>query len=168
MVERINRLVKGTILMAIQSEKEVTKMVEDMVWAHRTTINKATGCSPFEMMRGRKPGSKLTPAWMLYGNPKTLEVKGEMEKKSDVVVGDWVKIKRGRLSGGLSKCMGPFKVRQACKEYVVLENGNKWNRRRVALYQKGNDRDVKLMHDVSDGNNFMMMSDEELGCTSKG
>ncbi|KAJ1177846.1 hypothetical protein NDU88_003098 [Pleurodeles waltl] len=53
-----------------------------------------------------------------------------------VEVGDWVKVKSGRVQGGLTKFRGPFRVQRIGTYFVILENGERWNFRNVALYQK--------------------------------
>ncbi|KAJ1214795.1 hypothetical protein NDU88_002406 [Pleurodeles waltl] len=149
MVERANRMVRGVVQMAIEKKGSVRKMVSDLVWAYRTTSNSSTGKVPFEMMRGRKANTRMCPSWMknvMSGDlAKEQREKGssggqkQREKGSRIKTGDWVKVKPARISGGLTKFRGPYKVKEVHESFIVLENGEKWNTRRVALYGKEKD-----------------------------
>ncbi|KAJ1120452.1 hypothetical protein NDU88_008617 [Pleurodeles waltl] len=48
---------------------------------------------------------------------------GEKRTSSCVKVGDWAKVKSGRIQGGLTKFKGPVRVRQVGTHFVILENG---------------------------------------------
>ncbi|XP_078510091.1 olfactory receptor 5V1-like [Lissotriton helveticus] len=58
-------------------------------------------------------------------------------KVGRVDVGDYVKIKLGRKEFGIIKFSEPLRVKEVHKWHVVLENGQNWNFRRIALYSKG-------------------------------
>ncbi|KAJ1097202.1 hypothetical protein NDU88_002327 [Pleurodeles waltl] len=76
--------------------------------------------------------------------------------------GDWVKIKL--TSGMWSKFCGLFKVTDVQRFYVILENGEKWNLRRVAWYGSASMVDPELVdHDgeVYGGCSSYMMRDDE-------
>lgn len=55
---------------------------------------------------------------------------------SHICKGDLVKVRSGRVSKGLSKFRGPFRVKCVYPQFVVLDNDERWNLRRVALYQR--------------------------------
>ena len=81
------------------------------------------------------------------------EVRDKMDGGGDKIhTGDLVKIKSAQNIAGFSKFMGPFEVSKVYEHYVILNNGQKWNRRRVALYSKGvkNSKAGELMQS-SDG-----------------
>lgn len=85
-------------------------------------------------MHERKPGTKLLPTWLV--TPKSTPAMDDLRGSPDVkgvCIGDWVKIKHGRPSKGLFKFWGPFRVKQAYSNYVLLDNDNKWNERKVAF-----------------------------------
>ena len=62
---------------------------------------------------------------------------GSKGEKNRIEVGDLVKVKTGRICRGFSKFKGPYRVREKHRFHVVLENEQRWNLRRVALYEKG-------------------------------
>ena len=64
MVEKANRLIKGTLQLAITSNLCVEKSLCEMVWACRTTPDCTAECVPSTLMRGREPSMKLVPARM--------------------------------------------------------------------------------------------------------
>ncbi|KAJ1101437.1 hypothetical protein NDU88_006505 [Pleurodeles waltl] len=83
--------------------------------------------------------------------------------------GDWVKVKV--KAGMWNKFRGPFRVREVHPLFVVLENGEKWNLRRVAKFGEANseqrreeERIVKSQNGnmESSGNSFMLMDDSDL------
>ncbi|KAJ1192003.1 hypothetical protein NDU88_001315 [Pleurodeles waltl] len=137
-VERANRVVKGAIQLALANRLSVGKVVSDLVWAYRSTVHNTLVSSLFELKRGRKPSTKLTLFWiksLLEGNSLEEECqKGESRNTKKISSGDWVKIKSGRCAGGLNKFRGPFQVKHVGRWHVVLENGEKWNFRRVARF----------------------------------
>ena len=138
-VERANRMVKGVIQMAIASSKNMFEMVADLVWAYRTTRNGVTGDVPFEVMRGRKPKTKLTTSWMAEIVSGKHQLKDEGNSKFDkrIRVGDLVKVRSGRPGCGWRKFRGPYVVKTVHDYHIKLENGESWNKRNVALYERG-------------------------------
>ncbi|KAJ1122408.1 hypothetical protein NDU88_000895 [Pleurodeles waltl] len=60
-------------------------------------------------------------------------------------VGDLVKVKSRYIEGGLTKFRGPFKVRSVQGWVVTLENGERWNMWRVALYERGSSDVAKAL-----------------------
>ncbi|KAJ1149893.1 hypothetical protein NDU88_002692 [Pleurodeles waltl] len=100
------------------------------------------------LLRGRVPETKLTRKWMgefeiemgliEKVSEKRLtaqdKYKGSPRKTVCVKVGDYVKIKSARIiQKGESKFSSPRKVVEICKNYVMLEDGNWWNKERLSL-----------------------------------
>ncbi|KAJ1169483.1 hypothetical protein NDU88_001376 [Pleurodeles waltl] len=144
---------KGAILMASPSGKDFESMVNDMVWAHRTTTKNVTNVSPFEKIRGRKP---------LINNCERSVDKSKNDTKGAVRRGDCLSVKHGRMSGELFKFWGPFKVKKVLDGYVELENVNKWNKLKVALHQRVGMVSENKGHVFDELNSCMLMDDEEL------
>ncbi|KAJ1106724.1 hypothetical protein NDU88_004124 [Pleurodeles waltl] len=92
--------------------------------------------------------------------------KKQRENGSKIEIGDWVKVKPGRISGRLTKFRGPYKVKEVQESFIVLENGEKWNMCRVALYERGNAGNVVRGDDAGrlKCSGFMLMDDGELLC----
>ncbi|KAJ1127460.1 hypothetical protein NDU88_005862 [Pleurodeles waltl] len=169
-VERANRVIKGGLQLAAINNLDVGHVISELVWAYRTTEHVSTGKIPFEVMRGRKPVSRIKPSWMQEFILRCQCHHGKFVDKFDckdnserddarIKPGDWVKVKSGRVRGGLSKLLGPFRVLEVHKWHVVLSNGQRWNKRRVA----------KFASDWDDGGNgesctgYMLMGDGEVG-----
>ncbi|KAJ1154762.1 hypothetical protein NDU88_007505 [Pleurodeles waltl] len=149
----MNRMVKGTIQLAVQGNQNVSSVVQEAIWAHRTTQLRDKGRTPFEFMRGRKARSKLVPG-SLEGDRIKPRDQVEMPQTagySGVQVGDWVKVKDGSVGAGWTKFRSPFEVKHVGHFNVVLANGTKWNKRRVALYQKGGGSAGNLIISNGDG-----------------
>ncbi|KAJ1193071.1 hypothetical protein NDU88_002377 [Pleurodeles waltl] len=83
--------------------------------------------------------------------------------------GDWVKVKINM--GMWKKFRGPFKAKEVHRFFVILENGEKWNLRRVAKF--GGASSVQMDEDqhsadehsskVADGcSSYMLMDDDDL------
>ncbi|KAJ1090026.1 hypothetical protein NDU88_003166 [Pleurodeles waltl] len=167
MAERAIRLVKGNIQLAHTNRCDVSVTVSDMVWAHRTTPHSVTQKITFVSMQGRLPGTRLVPAWLKggwsgnVGNHtfiKSFETQ-RINAKLRVEVGDWVKVKSGRIQGGLTKFRGPFRVRRVGTFFVILDNGERWNLRNVALYQTNGGCIEKVDESCS---GLMFMRDDEV------
>ena len=62
-VERFNRVVKGTIQLAVRAKLNWRKEVLNMIWCYRITPCTSTGHSPFALMRGRLHISKDNVSW---------------------------------------------------------------------------------------------------------
>ncbi|KAJ1193995.1 hypothetical protein NDU88_003290 [Pleurodeles waltl] len=130
--------------LALANQGDVRETISDMVWAFCTTPHGVTGRVPFVDIRGRGPGTKLVPAWLkgvlcddvgandLDKSPKRIARQAGLR----VEVGDWVKVKSERVQGGLIKFRGPFRVQRVGTYFEIMENGERWNFRNVALYQK--------------------------------
>ncbi|KAJ1213333.1 hypothetical protein NDU88_000971 [Pleurodeles waltl] len=150
-----------------------------MIWAYRTTRNNVTGEVPFELMRRRKAGTRELPAWMrtvldncvLAGKEgvENEDVRRKCNKNNNggarvrnlsrIQKGDWVKV-RAKV-GMWQKFRGPFKVKEVHRFFVVLENGEKWNLRKVAKYCDANSELV------GEKNGFAnVQSSSEYGCSS--
>ncbi|KAJ1190839.1 hypothetical protein NDU88_000158 [Pleurodeles waltl] len=171
MVERCNRMVKGVINMAIRGGWNVRTMVNDLVWAYRTTAHSVTGKIPFEKMRGSKACTKINPPWL----SSVLEDGGLFQRSAetslsvwekDMKKGDLVKIRTGCTGNGFMKFRGPYVVRDVHEFHVVLENGERWNKRRVALYSRSNGDGKRKVDsegwDPDENSSFLLMSDEDL------
>ncbi|KAJ1193251.1 hypothetical protein NDU88_002553, partial [Pleurodeles waltl] len=59
-----NRVLKDNIQLAKASGLHCKRELEKLLWAVRTTNNSDTHVSPFVLLRGRVPSSKLTREWM--------------------------------------------------------------------------------------------------------
>ncbi|KAJ1173001.1 hypothetical protein NDU88_004843 [Pleurodeles waltl] len=84
--------------------------------------------------------------------------KGEVHARLQMEVGDWVKVKSGRIQGGLTKFKGPFRVQRVGAFFVVLENVERWNFRNVAFYQ----RNGMAKENVEGCSGMMFMDDDEV------
>ncbi|KAJ1126458.1 hypothetical protein NDU88_004865 [Pleurodeles waltl] len=76
-----------------------------------------------------------------------------------IEVGYLVKVKPGHVEGGLTKFRSPFKIKEVPDEFVVLENGERWNLGRVSLYEKENGG---KKNDDKGCSVFMMMEDGDV------
>lgn len=72
-----------------------------------------------------------------------------LAKGCKVDVNDLVKVKLGRREQRVNTFSAPVEVREVHKWHVVLVNGQKWNKRRVALYCKKGDIRVNGKEGVS-------------------
>ncbi|KAJ1082210.1 hypothetical protein NDU88_002378 [Pleurodeles waltl] len=80
-----------------------------------------------------------------------------MQDSLRVEVGEWVKVKSGKMQGGLTKFRGPFRVQRVGAFFVILENGERWNFRNVALYQKSS----MFEGNIDEGSSGMMFMDDD-------
>ncbi|KAJ1179960.1 hypothetical protein NDU88_005188 [Pleurodeles waltl] len=170
-VERGNRMIKGGSQLAKVNNLDVERVISELVWAYRTTEHVCTGKIPFEVMRGRKPISRMKPSWMqklvmgcdvFYGNSTDKSVCGDKTERKDVRIkpGDWVKVKSGRVKRGVSKFLGPFRVQEAHKWHVVPSNGQRWNLMRVAKFASV--WDEAKIGECDGCSGYMLMRDDEV------
>ncbi|KAJ1199468.1 hypothetical protein NDU88_003302 [Pleurodeles waltl] len=148
LVERLNRVIKENVQLAKVGGLNCKEELRKLLWAVRTAPNADTGASPFMLLRGRVPATKLTRKWM--GEVESKEgliekvsekrlsaqdkYKGSPRKTVSVKVGDYVKIKSARIiQKGESKFSSPRKVIKICKNAVMLEDGNWWNKEKLSL-----------------------------------
>lgn len=155
--ERANRVIKGILQMFSERGEFALEMVQQMVWANCTTAHTNETKSPFELMRGRRPGTKLVPPWMRE-NPSWISATHDNQPSHAIAVGDLVKVKPGRVRKGLSKFRGPYKVKNVFSHYIVLENNERWNLRRVALYQKYKSSETPSCHQADAPSNGYMLA----------
>ncbi|KAJ1199497.1 hypothetical protein NDU88_003331 [Pleurodeles waltl] len=160
LVERLNRVLKENLQLAKAGGLNCKEELRKLLWAVRTTPNADTGVSPFVLLRGRVPATKLTRKWM--GEVGVDE--GLIEKVSEkrvsaqnkyiggprrtvcVKVGDYVQIKSAHIvQKGESHFSFPKKVIKMCRNAVKLEDGNWWNKERLSLA-----RDVELLNKTWD------------------
>ncbi|KAJ1146747.1 hypothetical protein NDU88_013007 [Pleurodeles waltl] len=141
--------------------------------------NGVTGEVPFELTRGRKAGARMFPEWMRTMLDRCL-CDGKDNKSSEkneecfkmcsngIRKGDGVKV---RINMGMwKKFRGPFKVKEVHCFFVILENGEKWNLRRVAKF--GGASSVRMDEDqhsadkqsskTADGCSSYMLMDDDL------
>lgn len=132
--------------------------VEKLLWAVRTTANSDTGVSPFVLLRGRVPSSKLLRRWM--GDKgfilpkekiddvckKRVEAQNRCDqtqieprpKQPNVCVGDMVRVTCSRiLPKGESKFSVLKKVVKINKGAVKLDDGRWWNKGKIAVSKTG-------------------------------
>lgn len=64
LVERMNRVLNNCVQWALAGKCNVQNAVRSMLWFYRTTPHSSTKVSPYELLRGRKPCSKVCPGWM--------------------------------------------------------------------------------------------------------
>ncbi|KAJ1101277.1 hypothetical protein NDU88_006349 [Pleurodeles waltl] len=82
-----------------------------------------------------------------------------MQARLRVEAGNWVKVKSGRIQGGLTKFRCPFRVKRVGAFFVILENGERLNFRTVALYQKSG----MSKENVDEGcSGMVFMGDDEI------
>ncbi|KAJ1207589.1 hypothetical protein NDU88_002980 [Pleurodeles waltl] len=169
--ERAVKLFKGTLQLALTNQCDIKETISNMVWAFRTMPHSVTQRIPFVYTRGRLPGTKLVPAWLkeilhdetVFNNSVAFPKKSELRASVRVKVGDWVKVKSGRIQGGLTKFRGPFRVQRVGTYFVILENGERWNLRNVALYQKNGMIDGMIDKEFDEGcSGMMFMNDDEV------
>ncbi|KAJ1141051.1 hypothetical protein NDU88_007388 [Pleurodeles waltl] len=114
----------------------------------------------FQLVHEGHLGQGLTIRKTVVGGSIGSSKKGSEKLTSlRVEVVDWVKMKSGRIQGGLSMFKGPFRIRQVGTHYVILENGDRWNLRNVAIYQKGGTTDKKFDEGCSGA---MFINDDEV------
>ncbi|KAJ1207243.1 hypothetical protein NDU88_002635 [Pleurodeles waltl] len=170
-VERANRMIKSGLQLAVVNGLDAGSVISELVWGYRTTENTTSCRVPFVDMRGRKPVSKLRPAWMerLLGGGGAFNGDSANETGDDnerMKPGDWVKIKSGRVRQGFSKFLGPFRVLQVHRWHVLLDNGQRWNFRRVAKFSSALEGGCARRGDDCSG--YMLMKDEDLSGSSGG
>lgn len=147
MVERANRMLKDHIQLAITNNLRVEESLKEWLWAYHTTPNLITGVSPFVMLRGREPSTKMNPQWLEGGKTVTPDLKSSQNKVQrhqemykywydkkhgvkdhDFQVGSPVAIKRPtHVQPGLSKYLPPQRVTKKGKNVVQLDNGQTWS-----------------------------------------
>ncbi|KAJ1131537.1 hypothetical protein NDU88_009873 [Pleurodeles waltl] len=125
LVERFNRVIKENMQLAKAGGLNCKDELRKLLWAVRTTPNADTGVSPFILLKGRAPGTKLKRKWMgengvdegLIEKVNEKRISAQNKNKDDprkticVKVGDYVKIKSARIvQKGESKCSCPKKV----------------------------------------------------------
>ncbi|KAJ1143938.1 hypothetical protein NDU88_010240 [Pleurodeles waltl] len=109
---------------------------------------------------------------LCYGKDNKSSEKNEECSKvcfNGIRTGDWVKV---RINMGMwKKFRGPLKVKEVHRFFVILENGEKWNLRRVAKF--GGASSVRMDEDqhsadehsskTADGcSSYMLMDDDDL------
>ncbi|KAJ1127262.1 hypothetical protein NDU88_005665 [Pleurodeles waltl] len=156
LVERFNRVIKENMQLAKAGGLNCKDELRNVLWAVRTTPNADTDVSPFILLKGRAPGTKLKRKWVgengvdegLIEKVNEKRISAQNKYKDDprkticVKVGDYVKIKSARIvQKGESKFSCPKKVIKICKNAVKLEDGNWWNKERLSLA-----RDVELLN----------------------
>lgn len=122
-----------------------------------------TGCSPFEVMRGRLPRTKCSPAWLAPSTSSKLDLEAVKERiaqthttnkeyfdrkkgsKQDpiVKVRMLVKVKKPwkvkKKKKGESQFMDPFEIKEVLKNSVRLSNNKVWNLSRIAVLKANKD-----------------------------
>ena len=111
--------------MALASNLDVGNTVSDMIWGYRSTVHRSIHTTPFELMRGRFPNTKLVPAWLnaminkseLVSSKQSDEREAELKRTTlvskRVEPRDMVKVRTGRYVKGFSKYQGPFLIKKS-------------------------------------------------------
>lgn len=60
-------MIKDTIQLALASHEPVEEAIRKMLSSYHITPNAVSGVAPFTSLKGRNPGSKLTPNWLNGG-----------------------------------------------------------------------------------------------------
>ena len=156
LVERMNRVIGECIRWSTAGNHDVVRSLRTMLWFYRTTPHSSTKISPFELLRGRKAGTRYRPVWMGKWLKMCLNVEKLMEivrvnvgeaqvkqkqnfdsrnrvKKNTFQVGDIVRVKLVQhIQKGKSKFGRPLKVEKICGESMWRS----WNLSRVAKVSK--------------------------------
>lgn len=121
-----------------------------MLWSYYTTPNVSTGHSPFELLRGRKAGSKLSPGWLCKDKEVEInseEVRRKVEikqkykemydkkwgtKNKPLKQGEWVLVRKPYGVGRKGeKFYAPEKIKEVKSNVVILESGKMWSMDRI-------------------------------------
>ena len=156
LVERMNRVVGECIKWAVAGNHDIVRSLRTMLWFYRTTPHSSTKISPFELLRGRKAGTRYRPVWMgkwlkMCSNVEQLmeiarmnvseaQVKQKRNfdsrnrvKENALKVGDVIRIKLARcVQKGKSKFGRPVKIEKMCGNAVRVSGGHWWNLSKVA------------------------------------
>ncbi|KAJ1171006.1 hypothetical protein NDU88_002877 [Pleurodeles waltl] len=139
-------MMKDVIQMAVERRNNVKCIVNDLVWAYRTTENGVKNENSIQCNEGTENKyQEVTSVGDYVGEQKEddsedYKFNGNIGQR--IKAGDLVKGKQGRIEGGLKKFCGPFQVRSVHGLVVTLENGMQWTVQRVGLYERGSS-DVK-------------------------
>lgn len=148
LVERCNRMIKENIQLSVASGLDWVQEVKNVIWAWRTTPNSNTKVSPFVLLKGRLPGSKMNRLWMKKKmvsvgvmhdvNEKRLLAQDKYstsaQKFLKVNFGDMVRVKLPFRGGKReSRFSSPKKVINVSDFTVTLNDGKCWNKERLSV-----------------------------------
>ncbi|KAJ1093065.1 hypothetical protein NDU88_006174 [Pleurodeles waltl] len=152
MVERVNRVFKETVQMAMEAGESIQEVVAERIWCYLNIPHSTTGITPFALLRGRNSYNELSPKWVIDKSkpdshrPSSQAVRDKVQashkkvksrdddlkkvKEVDFAIGDWVRIRRPyRVKG--SKYFPVTKVVRVSKHSVMFEGRKWWSKRTV-------------------------------------
>lgn len=140
-VERVNRTLKEGIQAATMHGLPWKQALKQVLTTYRSTPHRATGRSPFELLRGRKMRTKMSVRSQSTSRDRAIQ--DHVQKYQDTYrkdeaptrlkVGDWVRTKLPSVGKGKPGYSEPLEiVRSKGPHTFVLSNGAVWNDRKLA------------------------------------
>lgn len=164
LVERMNRMVKEGLQAASLENTPWQIAIETRLFAYRTTPHSTTGITPFELLRGHKPRTRLNapikpqkqPATALRSRVESKQRKMKVytdarrsAKEHKFQVGDVVRVRLPfHVSKEKSKFSEPFEVISVQENCVTLSDQRKWNVSKLVKCAVREDLDLDMNEDV--------------------
>lgn len=140
--------------LAIVAHKPIIQSIKEMLWSYVTTPNGVTGYSPFSLLRGRKPVSKLTPSWLFEDKSFVCDERKTQErilrhqerykheydhrwgtKPREWSVGQQVLVKNPNVSANrYHRFHGPVTISDVKRNVVTMSDGKMWSMDRLVPF----------------------------------